>query len=119
MVLRTLRGWLAKARSPDKQFAIISYDSLPELYTLLAAPDQVHAEGVKVSHNLLERTLAVHMQGKTTVFALREDHVLVFSDTPFSVQQFRSELKAAAMRQRANTKSAQSHYQERVSKTAP
>jgi hypothetical protein len=50
-------------------------------------------------------------------FALREDHILVFSQEPFSAQAFREELKQAAMQQRANTKVVPERFRERVSET--
>lgn len=118
MVLRKLIGFVARARAPDKEFSIISYRALPELRTLAAAPDQVHADDVSVTHDHTAHTLRVTISEEEYTFCFREDHILVFSDTPFSAQQFREELKAAVMRQRASTKRVPQRFQERVSGSA-
>ncbi len=118
MFFRKLLGFVARARAPDKEFSILSYQAIPELSTLIAAPDQVHAQNVTVVHDPTHHTLHVTIAEKKYVFALREDHILVFSEEPFSTSEFRTELKEAVMKQRASTKSIPARFQERVSETA-
>lgn len=118
MVLGRIFRYVARARAPDKEFSIINYSTIPELSTLIAAPDQVHAEGVSVTHDPSHHTLHVTIDDQHVTFALRSDHVLVFSENPFSPKEFREKLRQAAIRQRANTKKVPKRFQEHVSETA-
>lgn len=117
MFFRQLFNALARARAPDKEFTIISHNTIPELTALAAAPNEVHAQGVLVSYNHTEHALTVNMHEESFTFCFREDHILVFSKRPFSTLEFREALKKAALNQRASTKATPRRFQEHVSES--
>jgi len=91
---------------------------MPERSTCIAAPDQVHIEGLAAVHDNIQHILHVTINQQQVTFSFREDHILVFSEQPFDAQEFRQNLKNAATWQRASTKVVPQRFQERVSELA-
>ncbi len=96
MLARAGFGRKRPVEDPDQHFAFIRQHQLPELLTIVAAPDELRSQRLKAYYDHRHRSLTVVFpEGDDVRFVFREEDIMVLTKEPFVIARFRERLQAS------------------------